>query len=420
MEHQSLFYLGVLAVVFLLFLSAYAAVYTKSIRLPYTVVLVLFGIVLSAVSSFEPFAFLNILELSPDLVFYLFLPMLIFEGAYNIRFLELRSVLKTVSALAVITLLISALFIGWALSLFFPFIGFEIPFLTLLLFGALISATDPIAALAIFRELGVPKRLRLLLEGESIANDGTALVLFQVVLVLTTAGGALTLAKVGQGIGQFGILVGGGVIFGVVMGVLFARLIEKIRNMAVVEITLTLVLAHSTFIFAEKFFHVSGIIATAAAAIVIGNYGRYKISPEVREFMEHFWGYTAFIANSLIFLLIGLSVRDVQFGQYVLPVAVALFVVFLARFVSIYAVIPITNRVVKEEKVPWSWQFILSWGGLRGALPLAIVLLLPVDFPHRELLLVLTIAVIFFTLILQAPTLTKFLHRFKLQALTPV
>lgn len=424
MGHESSFFLVVLAVSFLLFLAAYVAVYVKQIRLPYTVALTVFGIALSVLSRFEPFDFLNVLELSPDLVFYLFLPMLIFEGAYNMRFLELRANLKTVSVLAVGSLLISAFFIGWALFQVFKLIGLEIPFLTLLLFGSLISATDPIAALAIFKELGVPKRLRMLLEGESIANDGTALVLFQVVLGIAS-GGALTAWKAAESFGNFWFLVVGGIIFGVILGVIFSKMIERIRNLAVVEITLTLVLAHTAFIFAEKFLHVSGIIATAAAAMVIGNYGRYKISPEVRNFMEHFWEYMAFVANSLIFLLIGLSIREAHFGQYILPIIIALIVVFIARFISIYAVIPFTNKWSKEEKTPFSWQFILSWGGLRGALPMAIVLLIPTDSPflpaeHRELLLVLTVAVIYFTLLFQAPTLNRFLKKFRLTVLTPV
>ena len=422
--HESSFYLIVLAVSFLLFLAAYVAVYVKQIRLPYTVALTVFGIILSVLSRFEPFDFLNALELSPDLVFYLFLPMLIFEGAYNMRFLELRANFKTVSVLAVGSLLISAFFIGWVLFQVFKMIGLEIPFLTLLLFGSLISATDPIAALAIFKELGVPKRLRMLLEGESIANDGTALVLFQVVLGIAS-GGALTAWKAAESFGNFWFLVVGGIVFGAILGVIFSKMIERIRNLAVVEITLTLVLAHTAFIFAEKFLHVSGIIATAAAAMVIGNYGRYKISPEVRNFMEHFWEYMAFVANSLIFLLIGLSIREAHFGQYILPILIALVAVFIARFISIYAVVPFTNKWSKEEKTPLSWQFILSWGGLRGALPMAIVLLLPADSPflpaeHRELLLVLTVSVIYFTLLFQAPTLTKFLNRFRLTVLTPV
>lgn len=422
--HESSFYLVVLAVSFLLFLAAYVAVYVKQIRLPYTVALTVFGIALSVLSRFEPFDFLNVLELSPDLVFYLFLPMLIFEGAYNMRFLELRANFKTVSVLAVGSLLISAFFIGWALFQVFKMIGLEIPFLTLLLFGSLISATDPIAALAIFKELGVPKRLRMLLEGESIANDGTALVLFQVVLGIAS-GGALTAWKAAESFGNFWFLVVGGMVFGVILGVIFSKMIERIRNLAVVEITLTLVLAHTAFIFAEKFLHVSGIIATAAAAMVIGNYGRYKISPEVRNFMEHFWEYMAFVANSLIFLLIGLSIREAHFGNYIWPIIIALVVVFIARFISVYAVIPFTNKWSGEEKTPFSWQFILSWGGLRGALPMAIVLLIPTDSPflpaeHRELLLVLTVSVIYFTLLFQAPTLNRFLKKFRLTVLTPV
>ena len=206
----------------------------------------------------------------------------------------------------------------------------------------------------------------------------------------------------------------GGAAFGVLMGFIFAKAIEKIRNLAVVEITLTLILAHTTFIFAEKIFAVSGIIATMAAAMVIGNYGRYKISRGVREFMERFWEYTAFVSNSLIFLLIGLSVRYASFDEYIVPIAVALIIVIVARFLSIYSVVPFINNLTNEEKIPRSWQFILSWGGLRGALPLAIVLLLPTDFAHRDFILVLTLSTIFFTLLINAASIKLFLTYLKL------
>lgn len=418
-QHSEYFYTVVLALSFLLFLSSAAAVFIKRLRIPYTVLLVIIGGALSILSKYEAFSFLNVLELSPDLVFYLFLPMLIFEGAYNIRYLDMRSSIKTVSLLAVVSLAISAFFIGIVSFYLLPYVGMEIPLLTMLLFGALISATDPIAALAIFKEIGVPKRMRMLLEGESLLNDGTALALFQVIFGIMAAG-AFSGGVAMQGFIHFWVLIIGGALFGVVAGYLFAKMIGAVRNLAVVEITLTLILAHVTFIVAEKFLSVSGIIATTAAAMVIGNYGRYKISPNVREFMEHFWEYAAFVSNSLIFLLIGLSIKGANFGEYVLPVIVALGVVIIARFVSVFGVAPIVNRFFRNEgAMPVSWQLVLSWGGLRGALPLAIVLLLPHDFEHRNFILILTLAVIFFTLLIKAATMKAFLTYLKLHVFSP-
>ena len=417
-QHSEYFYTVVLALSFLLFIASATAVVIKKLRIPYTVVLVLIGLALSVLSGSETFAFLNTLELSPDLVFYFFLPMLIFEGAYNIRFLDLRSSIRTISVFAVVSLVISTFFIGLASYYLLPYVGMEIPLLTMLLFGALISATDPIAALAIFKEIGVPKRLRMLLEGESLLNDGTALALFQVILAVMAVG-TVSVGTAAQGFIHFWVLILGGAAFGAGSGYLFANMIARVRNLAVVEITLTLILAHVTFIFAERFFSVSGIIATTAAAMVIGNYGRYKISPSVRGFMEHFWEYTAFVSNSLIFLLIGLSVKSADLEDYVLPVIVALGIVIVARFFSIFSVTPFINRFfAKEGKVPLSWQMILSWGGLRGALPLAIVLLLPHDFEHRNFILILTLAVIFFTLLIKAATMKAFLVFLKLHVLS--
>ncbi|MEK7066897.1 MAG: cation:proton antiporter [Patescibacteria group bacterium] len=413
-NHESFFYVIILTVSFLLFISSLAAVFIKRLYLPYTVVLVIVGIILSVFSRFELFDFLNVLQLSPDLVFYLFLPMLVFEGAYNIRFLELKSSLKTVSVMSIVSLLISAFFIGAVLFYLFSYFGIAVPFITLLLFGSLISATDPIAALAIFREIGVAKRLRLLLDGESLFNDGTALVLFQVVMSVALAG-TFSTGILGTAFVKFWILVIGGAALGAIMGWIFSKIIERVHNLATVEITLTLILAHTAFIFAEKFFGVSGVIAALSAGLMVGNFGRYKISPSVRDFMEHFWSYAAFLANSLIFLLIGLSLRGVSLFEYWLPVLITLIVVMIARFVSVFGVVPFTNKLFKREgKIPASWQFLLSWGGLRGALPLAIVLLLPADFEHKNLLLVLTLSTVFFTLLIQATTIKKFIKHFKL------
>ncbi len=411
MDETNIFVNSILAVASLLFLSSVIAASLKKIRLPYTVILTIVGVILSLLAkNVEIFSFLNVLELSPELIFYIFLPVLIFESAYNIKLLELKDNIITISILAIVSLSISAFLIGFLLNYFLGLVGLAIPFMVTLLFGALISATDPVAVLALFKEIRIPKRLYLIFEGESLFNDGTAVVLFQIIFSSAILGSVSVFSAI-NGVGEFFYMIVVSVAFGVFMGYFFSYVIGKVRNIFTIEITLTLILAHITFIVAEYFLHVSGIIATVFAGLIIGSYGVSKISPPVRELMEKFWVYGAFVVNSLIFLLIGLSIKNIDFVEFILASFVGIIVVLAARTISIFAVFPFINKFSKEEKTPFKWQIILSWGGLRGALALAIALLLPLDFEFRDFFLTLTLSVIFFTLIVQATTVKILIRR---------
>lgn len=177
----------------------------------------------------------------------------------------------------------------------------------------------------------------------------------------------------------------GGVLFGGFIGVVFSKVIEKIKNQEFLEIALTLILAHTTFILAEIvnhfFFPISGVIATTVSAMVIGNYGRYKITPKVEETMEHFWGFFAFVSNSLVFLLIGILIVAIKIdvSSLILPILISIVVVMIARAISVYSVIGLLNMSKLEETIPMKWQHLLSWGSLRGALAIIMVLLIPED-----------------------------------------
>ena len=411
MEDTNIFVNSILAVASLLFLSSLIAASLKKIRLPYTVILTIVGVLLSLLArNVEMFSFLNVLELSPDLIFYIFLPVLIFESAYNIKLLELKDNIITITILAIVSLVVSAFLIGFLLNYFLGLVGIAVPFMVTLLFGALISATDPVAVLALFKEIRIPKRLYLIFEGESLFNDGTAVVLFQIIFSSAILGSVSVFSAV-NGVSEFFYMIVVSVIFGVFMGYLFSYVIGKIRNIFTIEITLTLILAHVTFIVAEYFLHVSGIIATVFAGLIVGSYGISKISPPVREVMEKYWVYGAFVVNSLIFLLIGLSIKNIDFVDFVLASFIGIVVVLTARTISVVAVFPFINKFTNEEKTPFKWQVILSWGGLRGALALAIALLLPLDFEFRDFFLTLTLSVIFFTLIVQATTVKGLIRR---------
>lgn len=408
------------------------------LRIPYTVLLVIVGTILVPLSQFPFFSFLKSFQLTPELLFFVFLPVLIFESAYNMNLREMTENIRSIAWLSIVSLLISAFFVAGALYFLLDFIGFPVPFMVALLFGALISATDPVAVLALFKEYGAPKRLSLIFEGESLFNDGTSLALFLIVLEIALAGfhgiGTIT-----EGVFMFTTMVVGGIAFGLLMGFIFARLIGRVHDNEHIEITLTMLVAHLTFILTEVLSHhlvifgqeikLSSIIATVMASMVIGNYGRFKISPRVEEYMERFWGYFAFVANSLVFILMGLlfAALPIHFDQFLLPIAVTVLVVATGRALSVYPVVGWLNWLAKEAPIPSTWQHLLSWGSLRGALAVTMVLLIPdsltlPDWTHafsiKEFIAAITIGCIYFTLLVKATTIGPMIKKMKLSDLS--
>ncbi|NTW76010.1 MAG: sodium:proton antiporter [Candidatus Moranbacteria bacterium] len=409
------------------------AVYSLSrkYRVPYSVLLVLFGTILVPIAGIPAFSFLKGFDLTPEILFFVFLPILIFESAYNMRVRELAANIRAVSWLSVASLLISAAFVSASIFFLFRLIGFDIPFIVALLFGALISATDPVAVLALFKEYGAPRRLSLLFEGESLFNDGTSFALFLVVLEIFLRGYS-GWGSVVEGVVLFAVMIIGGTLFGLVMGVCFSKLIGRVSDDENLEVTLTMLSAHFTFLLSEVLsehmhlfgmeFRFSSIIATVMTAMVIGNYGRAKISPRVEEYMEKFWGYFAFISNSLVFILMGILFASlpIRFGQFAIPILLTILVVMAGRAVSVYPVVGLLNRSGKEREIPMSWQHLLSWGSLRGALAVIMVLLIPEDatvrgwnypFTVREFVTALTIGCVYFTLFFKATTISRLMKR---------
>jgi CPA1 family monovalent cation:H+ antiporter len=400
--------------------------------------LVISGSFLVPLSHVEFFSFISSFKLTPELLFFVFLPILIFESAYNMNLRNVTENIYSIGLLAVIGLIISTVFIGVAGYYVFKWVGLEVPLLALLLFGAIISSTDPVAVLALFKEYGAPRRLTLIFEGESLFNDSTGFAAFLVVLDLLQHGYHGTESIVAALVSFFTMLLGG-IIFGLLMGFLFAKLIEAARGNEHLEITLTLLVAHFTFVLTEVIsehlvileqgIRLSSIIATLTSSMVIGNYGRYKMSPEVEEYMEKFWGYFAFIANSLVFILmgllfVGLSIKlDVAIWYILLAIAV----VAVGRALAVYLPLWLLNKTGKEERIPSSWMHLLAWGSLRGALAVIMVLLIPsdltvpgwtFDFSLKQFVAALTIGSIYFTLLIKATTIGRVMSALKIDALT--
>lgn len=425
----------------ILALSSLAVFVARRVKLPHTVFLVIVGAGLGFLSFHPAFEFIRHFEFTPELLFFLLLPTLIFESAFAMQVRHIIADIPIIFLLAVVGLLVSALAIAVGLSFGLGLIGLSVPFILLFLFGTIISATDPVAVLALFKEYGAPERLSLIFEGESLFNDATAVALFFVVLAVIADGfnGSATIL---MGILQFSFMIVSGVLFGAVVGNIFSKLVGIARESEVASITLTIVLAHLTFILAEIISHdlyifgtkfaISSIIATTIASLIMGNYGRAKIHPSADVFVSKLWSQLAFMANSVIFVLIGLLfVRSDVFNNGMLvPILITIVVVAIARAISIYPITFTYNLFAKSTRdIPLSWSHLLSWGSLRGALAITMVLLVPDDtmidgwtlaLSPKEFLLSLTAGCIFATLFVKATTMKGLMQKLKLYEHSPV
>lgn len=400
------------SIIALLLLAVAILAFTKKTRLPFTVILVVVGMGLSALaghSTYDP-ASLQRLELSPELILYVFLPTLIFESTLNLDTRQLRHNLGAILTLAVPGLLLSTALIGGIVWLATP-----IPLAPALLLGAILSATDPVAVVALFRQLGAPERLTVLVEGESLFNDATAIVLARI-LIGVMAAGTVSGEVIGGGIVDFFLLFFGGLLTGVMLGYLISFVLGLIESDPFIEITLTTVLAYLSFLLAEEVLHVSGVMATVGAGLILGGWGRAKISPSVRVYLEHFWEQMAFLATALIFLMLGLKVELSALWDSLDLIGWVIVAMLLARAAIIYGLMPLVGRIPGAKRVSLAYQTVMFWGGLRGAIAIAIVLSLPA-FPYAETFVVLVMGAVLFSLLVQGlsiESLVKYLRLDKL------
>jgi monovalent cation:H+ antiporter, CPA1 family len=379
-------------VIELLLIASIVAIVVRRRQVPYTVALVVVGLLLTTQSTLQ-------VQLTPELILALFVPPLVFEAAFHLNFRELRRDLTPILILAIPGVIITMLLVGGIVAW-----GTGLALSSALVFGALIAATDPVAVVSIFRSLGIPKRLAVLVESESLLNDGTALVLFNLMLVVAATGEFNLVASVFD----FVRVSAGGLIIGIFLGWIISRLIARIDDY-LIETTLTTVLAFGSYLLAEQF-HFSGVLAVVAAGLVCGNLGPQGMSPTTRIVLFNFWEYMAFLANSLVFLLIGLEVDIPSLLNDWRPIAWTIGAVILARIVVVYGLNLISGRI--SEPVSLRWQHVLAWGGLRGALSLALALSLPAFFgPDRTLLQTMTFGVVLFTLLVQATTMRSLIRR---------
>jgi CPA1 family monovalent cation:H+ antiporter len=405
-----------LAFVLLLSLSALVAIVSRRIRLPYTVALVLVGLGLSLFPS--P---INI-DLSSELILALLVPPLIFEATLNMPWEHLRRNLAPILLLAIAGTtagsFIVATIVTIAGSTLVP--ELNIAFAATFAFGALISATDPVAVISLFRELGVGKRLAILVEGESLFNDGVAIVIFNLAL----AAGGVAAAGAGQALGPVGVIgeflrvAVGGLAIGGLLGFLVSTVILKNVDDALIETATTVTLAFGAFILAEEL-HVSGVLSVVAAGIFVGNIGTQNTSPTTKITLASFWEFVAFVVNSLVFLLIGLQADWGQFQPNLALVVVAVLAVLFSRIIVVYGLTWLHGLFDRPSRIPRAYRHVMYWGGLRGAISLALALSLAGSLLEDAVVTqiqMMTFGVVLFTLLVQGPTIAPLLKRLGLTA----
>jgi monovalent cation:H+ antiporter, CPA1 family len=377
----------------LLAIAAAVATLAARVRMPYAIGLIIAGLALSNVTAFSgP-------HLTRDLLFLVVLPGLLFEGAFKLDFAEFWQARYSILTLAVPGLVVSTLLTAVLLWLGVNELRPDsVTFDEALAFGALISATDPISVLSLLRSLGVDNRLCVLVEGESLFNDGTAVVVFTLVLGFAAGGDTGWTHVAWEFVRITGLAAFVGALIGVGAGVLTRSIDDP-----TIELTVTLLSAYGSFIVAGLL-GVSGVIACVVAGLVTGSWGARWMSASTRTAVDSFWSYAAFLLNSFIFLLIGTEIHLSTLAHYLPEILLAWVAINVARAAIVYLKY-LAMRASGSRDFSLSWATLLTWGGLRGGLSMVLALALPDSFVHRELILHTTYGVVLLTLLVQGLTM---------------
>lgn len=386
----------------LLGVASLAAIVAGPLRLPHTVALVVAGIVIGAVATVLGVS--ADAQVPPELVLLVLLPGLVFEAAYRLRLDELRRWWTGLALLAVPGVLVSAGIVALVLNL-----ATGLPVHLAFIVGAMVSATDPAAVVATFKRVRVSRSLATIVDGESLLNDGTGLVLFAIAVRAVTE----PLDPVGA-VGSFLVAIASSVGIGLAAGILAARVISRVTD-HLVELTLTVVLAYGSYLLADGL-HMSGVIATVTAGIALGNLGPGRaLTTDGTDAVDTVWEFLAYLLTAVVFLLVGLSITPARLVDSIGSILWGVTAVLIGRAIVVYGFVGLASRVAPlpgfAAPVPRAWLHVLFWAGLRGAVAVAMALSLPIDLPQRALLQEITFGVVLFTLLAQATTVGGMVRR---------
>ena len=398
----------VVELAWMLFGGAILAMLAWRLGVPYAAALVLGGL------AVEESHLIALPQLDPRVLLLVFLPPLLFDAAFRLDERELRVVARQVLMLAVPGTVATAAIVGIVLVLVL-----HLPVAEALLFGSIVSATDPVAVVGVFRNVNAPSRLEVIVEGESLINDGVAITLYTVTIGLATAG----TVDVSGALGLFARQVIGGVLVGAVLGVVFSRLTAIVDD-HMIEMTLSSALAYGSYLAAQSL-DMSGALACVAAGLIHGSYGReVGMTERTRRLLDDLWEYFGFVVNALVFLLVGFTADLASLVAAAGQVLVSIAVVFASRVIVVSAaplLLIVLRRRVRllrrlQPVASRAERAVLIWGGLRGALTITLALALPPEFPERQLMIAMAFGVVLFSLLVQGVTLSLLVRRTGLAA----
>lgn len=410
----------------LLALVSFMAPLAGRLRIPYSVLLAVVGFVLGLLIHIpgglpgvagDFFQSLRNFEISSETFLFVFLPVLLFETALAMNVRRLMDDIWPILMMAIVAVLVCTVAVGFSLSAVSQY-----SLVVCLLLGAIVATTDPIAVVGVFREVGATRRLTNLVEGESLFNDAASIALYSVLLMVLFGEGELLAGTV---LASFLKSFLGGGLAGFLMGRLATALFIWLRGWSTAEITLTVALAYLTFYVSERYLGVSGVVATVIAGLVVGSSGRTRMSPTTFEQLSSAWSQFGFWANSLIFvfaaMLIPRMMADITLGQ--VGLILLLFVVtLLARAVMVFGVLPLLGMTPLATRVSRAYRIVMCWGGLRGAVSLALALAVTehqsIPYEVRQFIAVATTGFVLMTLFVNGISLRPMIRKLKLNELS--